>query len=72
VAGACLTIGFEIGVETNGPILPPERLYWICVSPKAAAELVLRRGQELKLVYRKSRPCRMSSKASPSSASRCS
>ena len=43
--------GFEIGVETNGTILPPKGIDWICVSPKAGAELVLRRGHELKLVY---------------------
>jgi 7-carboxy-7-deazaguanine synthase (Cx14CxxC type) len=43
--------GFEIAVETNGTILPPEGLDWICVSPKAGSELVLRRGHELKLVY---------------------
>jgi len=44
-------VGFEIGVETNGTILPPDGLDWVCVSPKAGAELVLRRGHELKLVY---------------------
>src|SRR5215831_16689392 len=43
--------GFEIGVETNGTILPPEGLDWVCVSPKAGSELVVRRGHELKLVY---------------------
>ena len=43
--------GFENGVETNGTILPPEGLDWICVSPKAGSELVARRGHELKLVY---------------------
>lgn len=43
--------GFEIGVETNGTMLPPDGLDWICVSPKAGSELVLRRGHELKLVY---------------------
>jgi 7-carboxy-7-deazaguanine synthase (Cx14CxxC type) len=43
--------GFAIGVETNGTIEPPEGLDWICVSPKAGAELVVRRGHELKLVY---------------------
>jgi 7-carboxy-7-deazaguanine synthase len=42
---------FAIGVETNGTILPPEGLDWICVSPKGGAELVVRRGHELKLVY---------------------
>jgi 7-carboxy-7-deazaguanine synthase (Cx14CxxC type) len=43
--------GFEIGVETNGTILPPDGLDWICVSPKAGSDLVVRRGHELKLVY---------------------
>jgi 7-carboxy-7-deazaguanine synthase (Cx14CxxC type) len=42
---------FEIGVETNGTIVPPEGLDWICVSPKGGSELVLRHGHELKLVY---------------------
>lgn len=42
---------FEIGVETNGTLLPPAGIEWICVSPKAGAELVLEAGQELKLVY---------------------
>jgi 7-carboxy-7-deazaguanine synthase len=44
-------VGFEIAVETNGTRLPPAGIDWICVSPKANAELRLRRGQELKLVY---------------------
>lgn len=43
--------GFEIGVETNGTQQPPEGIDWICVSPKADAELVLTSGHELKLVY---------------------
>ena len=43
--------GFAIGVETNGTILPPEGLDWICVSPKAGTDLVLRQGHELKLVF---------------------
>ncbi|MET3972990.1 MULTISPECIES: 7-carboxy-7-deazaguanine synthase [Bradyrhizobium] len=43
--------GFEIGVETNGTIVAPEGLDWICVSPKGGSELVQRRGHELKLVY---------------------
>src|SRR5438477_3750471 len=43
--------GFEVAVETNGTQQPPPGLDWICVSPKARAELVLRRGNELKLVY---------------------
>jgi 7-carboxy-7-deazaguanine synthase (Cx14CxxC type) len=43
--------GFEIAVETNGTQLAPRGLDWICVSPKAGAELVLKRGNELKLVF---------------------
>jgi 7-carboxy-7-deazaguanine synthase (Cx14CxxC type) len=42
---------FEIGVETNGTLAPPAGLDWICVSPKADADLVLTSGHELKLVY---------------------
>lgn len=43
--------GFTIGLETNGTIEPPDGVDWICVSPKAGAELKVRRGDELKLVY---------------------
>ncbi len=43
--------GFEIAVETNGTIEPPPNLDWVCVSPKADAELVVAEGNELKLVY---------------------
>jgi 7-carboxy-7-deazaguanine synthase len=43
--------GFEIGIETNGTLLPPPGIDWICVSPKADAEQKLRHGDELKLVY---------------------
>jgi 7-carboxy-7-deazaguanine synthase (Cx14CxxC type) len=43
--------GFEIAVETNGTIAAPAGIDWICVSPKAGAELVQRTGNELKLVY---------------------
>ncbi|SNB74010.1 7-carboxy-7-deazaguanine synthase, Cx14CxxC type [Arboricoccus pini] len=43
--------GFEVAVETNGTLLPPVPLDWVCVSPKARAELALASGDELKLVY---------------------
>jgi 7-carboxy-7-deazaguanine synthase (Cx14CxxC type) len=43
--------GFEVAIETNGTLLPPPGIDWICVSPKAGAEQVLKRGDELKLVY---------------------
>jgi 7-carboxy-7-deazaguanine synthase (Cx14CxxC type) len=42
---------FEIAVETNGTRPAPAGLDWVCVSPKAGAELVLRTGDELKVVY---------------------
>ncbi|MEW6768933.1 MAG: 7-carboxy-7-deazaguanine synthase [Pseudomonadota bacterium] len=43
--------GFEIAVETNGTIEPPPGLDWVCVSPKANADLIVREGNELKLVF---------------------
>ncbi|MBU6397952.1 MAG: 7-carboxy-7-deazaguanine synthase [Rhodospirillales bacterium] len=43
--------GFEIAVETNGTIPPPEEVDWLCVSPKAGAALVVDKGDELKLVF---------------------
>lgn len=43
---------FEVGVETNGTIVPPEGLDWICVSPKANTDIVVQKGNELKLVVR--------------------
>jgi 7-carboxy-7-deazaguanine synthase len=43
--------GFAIGLETNGTLEPPDGVDWVCVSPKAGAELRVRRGDELKLVY---------------------
>jgi 7-carboxy-7-deazaguanine synthase (Cx14CxxC type) len=45
------TAGFEVAVETNGTQNPPAGLDWICVSPKAGAQLKLISGDELKLVY---------------------
>ena len=42
--------GFEIAIETNGSIEPPDGLDWICVSPKAGAPFKLRHGHELKVV----------------------
>jgi 7-carboxy-7-deazaguanine synthase len=43
--------GFRIAVETNGTLPVPSALDWVCVSPKARANLVVRSGNELKLVY---------------------
>ncbi len=43
--------GFEIAIETNGTLEPPSGIDWICVSPKANADLRLKAGSELKLVF---------------------
>jgi len=42
--------GFEVAVETNGTIALPAELDWVCVSPKAGNDLVVRSGDELKIV----------------------
>jgi 7-carboxy-7-deazaguanine synthase (Cx14CxxC type) len=42
---------FIIAIETNGTIAVPEGIDWVCVSPKANAQLVVTRGNELKVVY---------------------
>lgn len=43
--------GSFVHVETNGTKPAPAGIDWLCVSPKAGAQCVLRVGQELKLVY---------------------
>jgi len=48
---ACRAQGFETAAETNGTIPPPPGIDWLTVSPKPRSELVVRRGNELKLVY---------------------
>lgn len=41
----------EVGVETNGTIVAPPGIDWICVSPKAGAPILQLSGDELKLVF---------------------
>ncbi len=43
--------GFEVAVETNGTIPLPELLDWVCMSPKANTDIVVKRGNEIKIVY---------------------
>jgi 7-carboxy-7-deazaguanine synthase len=43
--------GFTIAIETNGTQPGLDGIDWVCVSPKAGAGLVLRQGNELKLIY---------------------
>jgi len=44
-------IGAVLAVETNGTLELPTGLDWITVSPKANTEIVITRGDELKLVF---------------------
>ena len=44
--------GFEVGIETNGTLPLPTGIDWVCVSPKANTAIVVRSGDELKLVVR--------------------
>ena len=43
---------FEIAIETNGTITVPKGIDWICMSPKADTDVVVQKGNELKLVVR--------------------
>jgi len=43
-------VGFQIAIETNGTLAVPAGVDWICVSPKMGSELVVRKGNELKVV----------------------
>ncbi len=43
--------GFEIAVESNGTIVAPHGIDWLCISPKANATLLQNSGSELKLVF---------------------
>jgi 7-carboxy-7-deazaguanine synthase (Cx14CxxC type) len=42
--------GFEVAIETNGTLHVPAGVDWICVSPKFGSELVVKAGNELKVV----------------------
>lgn len=50
VVDALHAAGFRIAIETNGTCEPPPGIDWICMSPKAGADLILKSGDELKLV----------------------
>jgi 7-carboxy-7-deazaguanine synthase len=43
--------GFTVAIETNGTLPVPAGVDWVCVSPKAGADLVAASGDELKLVH---------------------
>jgi len=44
-------IGLQVAIETNGTLEAPKGIDWICVSPKAGTEILLTKGDELKLVF---------------------
>lgn len=43
--------GVEIAIETNGTINLAKGIDWVCVSPKADTNIVVTKGNELKLVF---------------------
>jgi 7-carboxy-7-deazaguanine synthase len=43
--------GARVAIETNGTLPVPDGVDWVCVSPKAGADLVVRAGDELKVVF---------------------
>ena len=40
-----------IAIETNGTKELPQGIDWVCVSPKADTEIIVQKGDELKLVF---------------------
>lgn len=43
--------GLEIAIETNGTVAVPPGIDWVCMSPKAGSDTIVRAGDELKLVF---------------------
>lgn len=43
--------GFEVGVESNGTLVAPGGIDWLCISPKGSAPVAQSSGNELKLVF---------------------
>ncbi|MDF1695679.1 MAG: 7-carboxy-7-deazaguanine synthase [Saprospiraceae bacterium] len=42
--------GFEVAIETNGTHEIPDSLDWVCMSPKANTEILITKGDEIKIV----------------------
>jgi len=42
--------GFEVAIETNGTKELPPSLDWICMSPKANTDIIVQKGDELKII----------------------
>jgi 7-carboxy-7-deazaguanine synthase (Cx14CxxC type) len=45
------SLGFEVAIESNGTLPLPDGIDWVTLSPKADADVVFERCDELKLVY---------------------
>jgi 7-carboxy-7-deazaguanine synthase len=43
--------GFEVAIETNGTIELCEGIDWVCMSPKASTQIVVTKGNEIKVIY---------------------
>lgn len=44
-------LNFEVAIETNGTLVLPRGVDWVCVSPKACTKILIQSGDELKLVF---------------------
>lgn len=42
--------GFEVAIETNGTHKIPKSLDWVCMSPKANTDIIINKGDEIKIV----------------------
>ena len=40
-----------IALETNGTVDAPDKIDWICMSPKANTEIKLKKGNEIKVIF---------------------
>jgi len=47
----CHEKNIEVAVESNGTILPPPGIDWLCISPKAHSECIVTEADELKFVF---------------------
>lgn len=47
---ALKTEGFQVAIETNGTHPLPPNLDWICMSPKANTDILITKGNEIKIV----------------------
>ncbi len=43
--------GWKVAIETNGTVALAEGIDWICMSPKANTEIIVTKGDEMKIVY---------------------